>query len=114
MARGAIVTNHHVIDGCSSLRVNGTAAKLRGSICQGQAAARNPYLVTRSVSSRASRISAFTMRDNSRSICRCLPLQAFLDAVALPSGERGPVERSHGFHTWISNACCARCSGVLK
>ncbi len=31
MARGAIVTNHHVIDGCSRLRVNGTAAQLRGS-----------------------------------------------------------------------------------
>ncbi len=31
VARGAIVTNHHVIDGCSRLRVNGTAAQVRGS-----------------------------------------------------------------------------------
>lgn len=31
VARGAIVTNHHVIDGCSRLLVNGTAAQLRGS-----------------------------------------------------------------------------------
>ena len=31
VARGAIVTNHHAIDGCSSLRVNGTPAQLRGS-----------------------------------------------------------------------------------
>jgi len=31
VARGAIVTNHHVIDGCSRLRVNDTAAQVRGS-----------------------------------------------------------------------------------
>lgn len=31
VARGAIVTNHHVIHGCSRLRVNGTAAQVRGS-----------------------------------------------------------------------------------
>jgi len=31
VARGAIVTNHHVIDGCSRLRVNGTVAQVRGS-----------------------------------------------------------------------------------
>jgi len=31
VARGAIVTNHHVIDGCSRLHVNGTAAQVRGS-----------------------------------------------------------------------------------
>ncbi len=31
VARGAIVTNHHVIDGCSRLRVNGIAAEVRGS-----------------------------------------------------------------------------------
>ncbi len=31
VARGAIVTNHHVIDGCSRLRVNGVAAQERGS-----------------------------------------------------------------------------------
>ncbi len=31
VVRGAIVTNHHVIDGCSRLRVNGIAAQVRGS-----------------------------------------------------------------------------------
>lgn len=31
VARGAIVTNHHVIDGCSRLRVNGTVAQVLGS-----------------------------------------------------------------------------------
>ena len=31
VARDAIVTNHHVIDGCTRLRVNGTAALIRGS-----------------------------------------------------------------------------------
>lgn len=31
VARGVIVTNHHVIDGCIRLRVNGTAAQVRGS-----------------------------------------------------------------------------------
>jgi len=30
VARGAFVTNHHVIDGCSRLRVNGIAAQVRG------------------------------------------------------------------------------------
>ncbi len=31
VARDAFVTNHHVIDGCSRLRVNGIAAQVRGS-----------------------------------------------------------------------------------
>ncbi len=31
VARGAIVTNHHVIDGCSRLRVNGAPTQVRGS-----------------------------------------------------------------------------------
>ncbi len=31
VSRGTIVTNHHVIDGCRRLRVNGTAAQVRGS-----------------------------------------------------------------------------------
>lgn len=30
VARGAIVTNHHVVDGCRRLRVNGIAAQVRG------------------------------------------------------------------------------------
>lgn len=31
VARGAIVTNHHVVEGCSRLRVNGVAAQVRGT-----------------------------------------------------------------------------------
>lgn len=31
VALGAVVTNHHVIDGCGRLRVNGVAAQVRGS-----------------------------------------------------------------------------------
>ena len=31
IVRGAFVTNHHVIDGCSRLQINGVVAKLRGS-----------------------------------------------------------------------------------
>lgn len=31
VAPGAVVTNHHVIDGCGRLRVNGVAAQVRGS-----------------------------------------------------------------------------------
>jgi hypothetical protein len=65
-----------------------------------------------STRSRATRISAFTCRDNSRIINQCPPFQAFLDAFALPSSLRGPVDCSHGFHVRISAACLARRSGV--
>ena len=65
-----------------------------------------------STKSRPALTSAFTMRVSSRSICRCPPFQAFLDAVALPSGVTGPVARVHGFQVPISSACRARRSGV--
>lgn len=65
-----------------------------------------------STRSRATRISAFTCRDNSRSVNQCPPFQAFLDAFALPSAVRGPMDHSHGFHPRISAACLALRSGV--
>ena len=37
VARGAVVTNHHVIDGCSRLRVNGAAAQVAGMDARGTA-----------------------------------------------------------------------------
>src|SRR4029453_3720119 len=48
----------------------------------------------------------------SRSIPRVSPLSALRLALALPSGVRGPVDRSHGFQFLISFACRARRSGV--
>lgn len=65
-----------------------------------------------STSSRASRISAFTRRDNSRIFSQCPPDQALRDALALPSGVRGPLACFHGFQVRISAACRALRSGV--
>jgi S1-C subfamily serine protease len=55
VARGAIVTNHHVIDGCSRLRVNGTAAQVRGSDARSDLALLGATLPGPSVSLRAQR-----------------------------------------------------------
>jgi hypothetical protein len=55
VARGAIVTNHHVIDGCSRLRVNGTAAQVRGSDARNDLALLGATLPGPSVSLRALR-----------------------------------------------------------
>jgi hypothetical protein len=55
VARGAIVTNHHVIDGCSRLRVNGTAAQVRGSDARSDLALLGVTLPGPSASLRAQR-----------------------------------------------------------
>lgn len=68
--------------------------------------------VTRCAKSRASRISAFSRRRNSRICCQWPPFHAFLDALALPAAVRGPVDLVHGCHLRISSACLALRSGV--
>ena len=65
-----------------------------------------------STRSRAALTSAFTMRDNSRIFSQCPPVQALRDALALPSGVRGPLACFHGFQVRISAACRALRSGV--
>lgn len=58
---------------------------------------------------RISASSAFSAWVSSRSCARCPPCQALRDAVALPSGVRGPVLCFHGCHCRISSACrCLR------
>lgn len=60
-------------------------------------------------SSRDSRKCSLTILVSSRSCARCPPCQALRDAVALPSGVRGPVLCFHGCHCRISSACrCLR------
>jgi hypothetical protein len=59
---------------------------------------------TRSTSSRAARISAFTCLVSARSINQCPPFQAFLEARALPSAVRGPLDRSQGRQRRINAA----------
>ena len=53
---------------------------------------------------RISASSAFSAFVSSRSCARCPPCQALRDAVALPSGVRGPVLCFHGCHCRISSA----------
>ena len=55
VAPGDIVTNHHVIDGCSRLRVNGVAAQLRGSDARNDLALVNVNLGGTSASLRTQR-----------------------------------------------------------
>jgi len=55
VARGTIVTNHHVIDGCSRLRVNGVTAQMRGSDARSDLALLNTALPGPSTSLRAQR-----------------------------------------------------------
>ena len=53
---------------------------------------------------RISASSAFSAFVSSRSCARCPPCQALRDAVALPSGVRGPVLCFQGCHCRISSA----------
>ena len=53
-----------------------------------------------------------SQRPIARSIPRVSPLSALRLTFALPSGVRGPVDRSHGFQFLISTAPRARRSGV--
>ena len=55
VARGVIVTNHHVIDGCSRLHVNGIAAQVRGSDARSDLALLGATLPGPSASLRAQR-----------------------------------------------------------
>jgi TPR repeat protein len=55
VARGAIVTNHHVVDGCSRLRVNGAAAQVRSSDARSDLALLTVTLPGPSASLRAQR-----------------------------------------------------------
>ncbi len=55
MARGAIVTNHHVIEGCTRLRVNGTAAQVSSSDARSDLALLGVTLPGPSASLRAQR-----------------------------------------------------------
>ena len=55
VARGAIVTNHHVIDGCSRLHVNGIVAQVRGSDARSDLALLGVTLPGPSASLRAQR-----------------------------------------------------------
>jgi S1-C subfamily serine protease len=55
VARGAIVTNHHVIESCSRLRVNGVAAQVRGSDARSDLALLNVSLPGPSTRLRAQR-----------------------------------------------------------
>lgn len=55
VARGTIVTNHHVIDGCNRLRVNGVAAQVRGSDARSDLALLRATLPGPSTSLRAQR-----------------------------------------------------------
>lgn len=61
---------------------------------------------------RISASSAFSALVSSRSCVRCPPCQALREAVALPSGVRGPVLCFHGCHCRISSACRCRRSDV--
>lgn len=51
-------------------------------------------------------------RRNSRNSARHPPLSAFRETVALPSGDLGPVDFSHGRQFRISAACRSRRAGV--
>lgn len=55
VARGVIVTNYHVIDGCNRLRVNGVAAQVRGSDARSDLALLNSNLPGPSTTLRAQR-----------------------------------------------------------
>ena len=57
VARGAIVTNHHVVNGCSRVRVNGVAALVRGSDARSDLALLNSTLPGLSTSLRARRVA---------------------------------------------------------
>jgi hypothetical protein len=56
----------------------------------------------------------FSTLDISRNVARYPPLKLLRDAAALPFGDFGPVDFSHGLHFLINLALKARCSGVRK
>ena len=55
ITRGVVVTNHHVIDSCSRLHVNGIASQVRGSDARSDLALLNVALAGPSTSLRAQR-----------------------------------------------------------
>lgn len=57
IARSSIVTNHHVVDGCSRLSVNGVAAQVRSSDARSDLALLNAVLAGPSTSLRAQRLA---------------------------------------------------------
>lgn len=61
---------------------------------------------------RCSLSARFTCRASARSSCRVPPLKALREVRALPSAERGPLDRSHGRRLRINSACRARRCGV--
>lgn len=57
VSRNAVVTNHHVIEGCSRLRVNGESAQVKGSDARSDLALLGTSAVGPTVSLRAQRVS---------------------------------------------------------
>ena len=57
VARGAIVTNHHVVNGCSRLSVNGVAAEVRSSDARSDLALLNSTVPGPSANVRARRVA---------------------------------------------------------
>ena len=55
VTRGAIITNYHVVDGCSRLNVNGVAAQVRGSDARSDLALLNATLPGPNATLRAQR-----------------------------------------------------------
>lgn len=62
--------------------------------------------------SRAALTCSFTDLDNSRNSSQPPPVQAFWEALSLPSGDLGPVDCVQGFQVRIKAACRALRSGV--
>ena len=98
-----------VVPACNQCQRPGKTADSRASPSPRVPVPRQgPYLHLLA-SSRDSRTCSLTILVSSRSSARCPPCQALRDAVALPSGVRGPVLCFHGCHCRISSACrCLR------
>ena len=63
-------------------------------------------------SSRACLTCSLTILVSSRSCARWPPVQALRLTRSLPSGDLGPVDCFHGFHSLINSACLALRSNV--